>query len=317
MFRRSRFSIRPNVGTAGRTAATPQEAPSVNQEADETPKDAGESSAGAAVTDNKSVVTPSEKPTAPGWVTSSKWPLKCVLPLLLLCTTEYNKECKFLQLCRDDQNGEGSSSSAAVQRRKRFSIKPKVAPGRPSALARSPKTPVKAVSAAPIEVPVSDLDKPTTSSQSATTAAPQGLQSPRRRRLSEESKQPKVQPKPTLIPSDGSGPSAVPLAEDSGGEQTQPPSESSKQLESTSGSQVKEAPSRLTDKVPPSLPDRESIEISEKAKTLVSSKSGLSLSPPAYTLSRLLNDPSDLQRLAKARKLRELLRQELHKEKVS
>ncbi|KAM8743682.1 uncharacterized protein AB9X84_017944 isoform 2-T2 [Acanthopagrus schlegelii] len=281
MFRRSRFSIRPNVGTAGRTAATPQEAPSVNQEADETPKDVGESSAGAAVTDNKSVVTLSEKPTAPG----------------------------------DDQNGEGSSSSAAVQRRKRFSIKPKVAPGRPSALARSPKTPVKAVSAAPIEVPVSDLDKPTTSSQSATTAAPQGLQSPRRRRLSEESKQPKVQPKPTLIPSDGSGPSAVPLAEDSGGEQTQPPSESSKQLESTSGSQVKEAPSRLTDKVPPSLPDRETIEISEKAKTLVSSKSGLSLSPPANTLSRLLNDPSDLQRLAKARKLRELLRQELHREK--
>uniref|UniRef100_A0A671XHW1 Myb-like domain-containing protein n=1 Tax=Sparus aurata TaxID=8175 RepID=A0A671XHW1_SPAAU len=276
MFRRSRFSIRPNVGTAGRTAATPQEAPSVNQEADETPKDVGESSAGAAVTDNKSVVTPPEKPTAPA----------------------------------DDQNGEGSSSSAAVQRRKRFSIKPKVAPGRPSALARTPLAPVKAVSAAPIEVPVSDLDKPTTTP----TAAPQGLQSPRRRRLSEESKQPKVQPKPTLSPSDSSGPSAVPLAEDSG-EPTQPPSEGSKQLESTSDGPVKEVPSRLTDKVPPSLPDRESMEISEKAKTLVSSKSGLSLSPPAYTLSRLLNDPSDLQRLAKARKLRELLRQELHKEK--
>ncbi|XP_073333972.1 uncharacterized protein [Pagrus major] len=278
MFRRSRFSIRPNVGTAGRTTATPQEAPSVNQEAGETPKDVSESSAGTAVTDNKSVVTPSEKPTAPG----------------------------------DDQNGEGSSSSAAVQRRKRFSIKPKVAPGRPSTLARTAKAPVKAVSATPVEVSGSDLDKPTTTS--ATTAAPQGLQSPRRRRLSEESKQLKVQPKPTLIPSDSSGPSAVPLAEDSG-EQTHLPSESSKQLESTSGGQVKEVPSRLTDKVPPSLPDRESIEISEEAKTLVSSKSGLSLSPPAYTLSRLLNDPSDLQRLAKARKLRELLRQEMHKEK--
>ncbi|XP_044029871.1 transcription factor TFIIIB component B'' homolog isoform X3 [Siniperca chuatsi] len=281
MFRRSRFSIRPNVGTAGRTAATPQEAPSVNQEASETPKDISESSTDTAVTDNKSVVNPSEKPTAPG--------------------------------DGNDQNGEGTSSSAAVQRRKRFSIKPKVAPGRPSTLARTPKSPVKAVSETPVEVPSLDLDKPTTSSQTGTAAAPQGLQSPRRQRPSEESKQPKVQPKPTLISSDSLGPLAIPPAEDSL-EQTHLPADSSKQLESTSGSQVKEVPSRLPDKVPPSLPDKEAIEISEKAKTLVS-KSGLSLSPPAFSLSRLLNDPSDLQRLAKARKLRELLRQEMHKEK--
>lgn len=66
MFRRSRFSIRPNVGTAGRTAATPQEAPPVNQEAGETPKDVSENNTPTAVTENKSVVTPSEKPTAQG-----------------------------------------------------------------------------------------------------------------------------------------------------------------------------------------------------------------------------------------------------------
>ncbi len=66
MFRRSRFSVRPNVSTAGRTAATPQEAPSVSQETSETPKDVSESGTAPAVTDNKSVVTPSEKPTAPG-----------------------------------------------------------------------------------------------------------------------------------------------------------------------------------------------------------------------------------------------------------
>lgn len=63
MFRRSRFSVRPNVGTAGRAAATPQEAPPVNQEGSETPKDICQSNA-AAVTDNKPVVTPSEKLTA-------------------------------------------------------------------------------------------------------------------------------------------------------------------------------------------------------------------------------------------------------------
>ncbi|XP_070780752.1 transcription factor TFIIIB component B'' homolog [Enoplosus armatus] len=278
MFRRSRFSIRPNVGTTGRTAATPQETPSVGQEASETPKDVSESSTATAVTDNKSVVTPSEKPTAPG--------------------------------DGNDQNGEGASSSAAVQRRKRFSIKPKVAPGRPSTLARTAKSPVKAVSETPVEVPGSDLDNPTTSSQTGTAAVPQGLQSPRRRRPSEESKQPKVQPKPTLTSSDSSGPLAVPPVEDSL-EQTHLPADSV----STSDSQVKEVPSKLPDKVPPSLPDKEAIAISEKAKTLVSSKSGLSLSPPAFSLSRLLNDPSDLQRLAKARKLRELLKQEMHKEK--
>lgn len=189
-----------------------------------------------------------------------------------------------------------------------------MAPGRLSTLARTPKSPVKAVSETPVEVPGSDCDKPTTSSQTGTTAAPLGLQSPRRRRPSEEIKQSKAQPKPTLISSSVS--SAVPPAEDPL-EQTHLPADSGKQLESTSDSQVKEVPSRLPDKVPPSLPDKEATEISEKAKTLVSSKSELSLSPPAFSLSRLLNDPSDLQRLAKARKLRELLRQEMHKEKVN
>lgn len=178
-----------------------------------------------------------------------------------------------------------------------------MAPGRPSAVARTPKSPIKAASEAPIKV--SDLDKPTTSSQAA---SPQRLQSPRRRRPSEDSKQPKLQPKPDLVPSE---PSAVPTAEDS------PELLVEKESESTSGKEVKEFPFKVPDKVPPSLPDKEAIEISEKAKTLVSFKSGLSLSQPALCLSRLLNDPSDLQRLAKARKLRELLKEEMHKEKVS
>ncbi|KAM7368720.1 hypothetical protein PAMP_013032 [Pampus punctatissimus] len=280
MFRRSRFSIRPSVSTAGRTAATSQEAPSVNQEASEAPKDAGENSTATAVTDSKSVVTPSETPTASG--------------------------------DGNDQNGEGTSSSAAVQRRKRFSVKPKVAPGRPSTVARTPKSPAKAVSETIVEIPSSDLDKPTTSSQIGTRA--QGLQSPRRRRPSEDSKQHKVQPKPTLISSVSPGPSALPSADDSL-EQTHLSVDSGKQSESTSDSQVKDVPPRPPDKVPPSLPNKEAIELSEKAKTLVSSKSGRLLSPPKFSLSRLLNDPSDLQRLAKARKLRELLKQEMHKEK--
>uniref|UniRef100_A0A8C2ZVR9 Zgc:162472 n=1 Tax=Cyclopterus lumpus TaxID=8103 RepID=A0A8C2ZVR9_CYCLU len=241
MFRRARFSVRPNVGATGKT---PQEAPSATPEAGETPKDVGEG--GAAVTDHQSVGTSDGI----------------------------------------EQHGEGTGSSAAVQRRKRFSVKPKVAPGRPSTVARMQKSHVQAASETPDEVPVSD--------QTRTAVAPQRLQSPRRRRPSEDGKQPKASP----VPPGGSEPSADDPAS-----------------ESASGGQEKGAPSRPPDDVPLSLPDKEAMEISEKARTLVSSKSGRARSPPAFSLSRLLNDPSDLQRLAKAQKLRELLRREMHKEK--
>ncbi|XP_033951477.1 transcription factor TFIIIB component B'' homolog isoform X2 [Pseudochaenichthys georgianus] len=275
MFRRSRFSIRPNVGATGKTASTPQESPSASQETSDTPNDVGESSTATAVTDNKPAVTPSETPTAPG--------------------------------DGIDQHVEGTSSSAALQRRKRFSIKPKVAPGRPSIAARKTRTPVKSAS----ETPVSDQDKPNTSSQTGTASAPQRLQSPRRRRPSEESKQQIIQPKPTAILSE---PSVVPTAEDST-ENKSLLANTGKEFENISASQGNEASFSLPDKVPLSLPDKEAIAISEKARTLMSSKSRLSLSTPAFTLSRLLNDPSDLQRLAKAQKLRDLLREEMHKEK--
>lgn len=215
----------------------------------------------------------------------------------------------------NDQNAEGTNGSAAVQRRKRFAVKPKVAPGRPSVLARTTRSPAKAVSQTPVGVPDAVTDKPTTTSQTTTTTAPQGLQSPRRRRPSEDSRQPKVHPKATVIPSDSSGPPAVAPAEDSQNE-THLPADSSKQSEHTSASQLK-VHLRGPDKVSPSLPDKEAIEISERAKSLVSSKKRLSVSPAAFSLSRLLNDPSDIQRLAKAQKLRELLKEEIHKEKVS
>ncbi|XP_028272940.1 transcription factor TFIIIB component B'' homolog isoform X4 [Parambassis ranga] len=276
MFRRSRFSVRPNVGTAGRAAAAaPPETPSASQESSETPKDASESINAAPVTDNKSDVTPSEKALA----------------------------------------GDGNdNTSAAVQRRKRFSIKPKVAPGRTSNPSRTPKSPLKAVSEKHLETSGSDVDKPTTSRQPGPTPAPQGLQSPRRRRLSgDASKQLTMHPKPNSTSSESSGASALTPAGDSV-EQTQQSAESSKQLENISSSQVKQILPRAPDKVPPSLPDKEAIEISEKAKTLVSSKNLVSLTPSAMSLSRLLNDPSDLQRLVKAQKLRELLRQERQKE---
>ncbi|XP_030005114.1 transcription factor TFIIIB component B'' homolog isoform X2 [Sphaeramia orbicularis] len=280
MFRRSRLSIRPNVGTTGRAASTPQEAPPSNQESAEPPKDNSESNIATAGTDNKSAVVQSEQ-TPPA---------------------------------RDsnDQNVESTTSSAALQRRKRFSIKPKVVPGRPATLPRTLKSPIKPVLQSHIEVPNSDLDKPT-SSQVSTTAPPTVLLSPRHRRASEESRQAKTHPKPTLPSSGSSETLSVPPAEDSVEQIHLRPDGGKK--ESSSAGQVKEVSLRQPDKVPPSLPDKEAIEMSEKAKTLVSSKSVISTSSSKFSLSRLLNDPSDLQRLEKAQKLRELLREEINKEK--
>ncbi|KAL6096590.1 bdp1 [Pungitius sinensis] len=260
MFRRSRFSARPNVGATGRTS---QEAPSASQEAGEAPRDAE--------TGGHSVGTPSERPEAPG--------------------------------DGNEQHGESTGTPAALQRRKRFSIKPKVAPGRPSAAARTQQSPLKAVAETPVEAPVSGPDKPTASGQTATAVAPRGLQSPRRRRSSEESKQPKTQPKQTAEPSAESA------------EKTPPPADGSKGLQSTSEGQVEGVASKLPDTVPFSILGREAMELSERAKTLVSSTRGRRLSSSALSLSRLLNDPSDIQRIAKAQKLRDLLKQEMHKEK--
>ncbi|XP_016525326.1 uncharacterized protein LOC103135864 isoform X4 [Poecilia formosa] len=281
MFRRSRFSVRPNVGTVGRTAAgTPQEPPAASQETSQTQKEPNEGS-NASLASN-SDATPSEN--APS-------------------TRDGN-----------DQNGDGASSSASVQRRKRFSIKPKVAPGRPPAISRTPKSPVKAASTPSGDnVCGSDLEKPSTSSQLAKTPAPRGLQSPRRRRLSEDAKQHKIQPKVGPVSSEKPGPPSVSPSEDSL-KPTHLPADRSKQVENISTSQAKEVHSRAHDRVPPSIPDKEATEISEKAKTLISSKNVISMTPSAMSLSRLLNDPSDVQRMLKARRLRELLRQERSKE---
>lgn len=192
-------------------------------------------------------------------------------------------------------------------------------PGRPSVLARTAKSPVKAAKSPVkaghetlVELPEKANDIPENDSQRVVAAAPRGLQSPRRRRPSEDNQQPKVQAKPNLVPSDISAAAAEDLQK-----QSHQLADISKELETASDCQVKESRFKVPEKVPPSLPSKDATEISEKAKTLVSSKLSRRTSAAASSLSRLLNDPSDLHRLAKARKLRELLKEEIHKEKVS
>ncbi|XP_076020046.1 uncharacterized protein LOC143011172 isoform X2 [Genypterus blacodes] len=279
MIRRSRISVRPNVSTrpsvsTGKPAApaAPQDGPPQSQETGEAHTEGSESNTAVTV----AAVGPSETKAAAG--------------------------------DGNEQTTEGTSSPAALQRRKRFTVKPKVIPGRTPISARTPKSPAKAVSE-PSDSASPDHDKPTTSSQTGTTTP--RLRSPSRRRLSEESAPPKEQPKPT-------GPSSAISGSSVGDSSDQPQlkqNEDTTVKENGQNSQAKEDPSRPPDKVFLSVPDREAREISEKAKTLVSSERRQSTLPPKCSLSRLLNDPSDLQRLEKARKLRELLKQEIHKEK--
>lgn len=69
MLRRSRFSVRPNVGAAGRTAAATaasQETPAVSKDAGDPPKIVTESSAPASEFDHKAAEAQSEKPAPQG-----------------------------------------------------------------------------------------------------------------------------------------------------------------------------------------------------------------------------------------------------------
>ncbi|XP_053722407.1 mucin-17 isoform X2 [Synchiropus splendidus] len=247
MFRRSRFSVRPNVGATGRTAA-PKEPTSVNPEGGESACPVAESTTAAST----SVVAPPDNSVALG---------------------EGN-----------DPPGEASSSSAAVQRRKRFSVKPKVAPGRPSATVRPTKAPGETAAAASS---AEFITKPVSEELSGTSTPPQTGQSPRQPNVSES-----AEPDTSLI--NDADTSTVET-------ETIEPSK-------------KEIHSRPPDIAPLSIPNRETNELSEKAKTLMSKPLKLP-SIPRCSLSRLLNDPSDIQKIEKTRKLRELLRQEMHKEK--
>eukprot|EP00063_Salmo_salar_P007030 XP_013981865.1 PREDICTED: transcription factor TFIIIB component B'' homolog isoform X9 [Salmo salar] len=302
MLRRSRISVRPNVRPAGRGPApassqdTPpsQEAPAAGSQASEDLPQAG----GQCMKDTTTAVLEAS--------TESTTP------------REDGK----------DPNGEASSStpSAGLQRRKRFAVMPNLAKPRvattPALTRSSPRTPKSPVRAG-TETPAPTPEAPEAPRQTD-SGPPQGMRSPRRR-PSGGSKQSKGQPKPRPLSPASPGPTTTSLGnvamEDSSSSQQTPQAagKGSIQLDLLKKTPTIKGPSTPLEIVPSSsLPDKEGISVSERAKTLVarSVSGGLTgLAPGKSRLSRFLNDPTDLQRLAKARKLRELLRQEMNKEK--
>ncbi|XP_064798232.1 mucin-5AC-like isoform X4 [Oncorhynchus masou masou] len=300
MLRRSRISVRPNVRPAGRGPApassqdTPpsQEAPAAVSQASEDLPQAG----GQCVKDTTTTAALEESTTP----------------------REDGK----------DPNGEASSStpSAGLQRRKRFSVMPNLAKPRVAATPaltrsspRTPKSPVRAGTETPAPTP----EAPEAPSQTD-SGPPQGMRSPRRR-PSGGSRQAKGQPKSRPLSPASPGPTTTSLGnvavENSSSSQQTPQAAGKGSIQSDllKKTPIIKVPSTPLEMVPSSsLPDKEGISVSERAKTLVarSVSGGLTgLAPGKSRLSRFLNDPTDLQRLAKARKLRELLRQEMNKEK--
>ncbi|XP_041743066.2 mucin-5AC isoform X1 [Coregonus clupeaformis] len=308
MLRRSRISVRPNVRPAGRGPAAPassQDTPPSTQ-ASEAPSQAGGQEVDTATT---AVLETSTESTTP---------------------RENEK----------DPSGEASSGtpSASIQRRKRFSVMPNLATPRAAgnlSLTRSSPRTSKSPVRAGTETPAPEAPK----APSQTDAGPsQGMRSPRRR-PSGGSRQAKVQPKPSpLSPSSPAPETTTPSL----GKQAVEDSSLSQQTlqaadkEETSSQVTKQdkgsIQSDLSKKTPAtkalsnpsenfpssSLPRKEGISVSERAKTLAARSMSVwltGLAPGKSRLSRFLNDPTDLQRLAKARKLRELLRQEMNKEK--
>ncbi|KAK6315594.1 hypothetical protein J4Q44_G00131180 [Coregonus suidteri] len=315
MLRRSRISVRPNVRPAGRgpAPASSQDTPPPSQEAP---------AAG------------SEDPPQAGG--------QCVKDTTTTAAPEASTESTTPREDGKDPNGEASSGtpSAGLQRRKRFSVMPNLAKPRvaatPALTRSSPRTPKSPVRAG-TETPALTPEAPEAPSQ-PDSGPPQGMRSPRRR-PSGGSKQAKGQPKPSPLSPASPGPETTTTSlgkvavEDSSSSQQTPQAAGkeatfsqvpkqdkggiqSELLKKTPSIKVPSTPSEM---VPSSsLPDKEGISVSERAKTLLarSVSGGLTgLVPGKSRLSRFLNDPTDLQRLAKARKLRELLRQEMNKEK--
>ncbi|XP_059906363.1 transcription factor TFIIIB component B'' homolog isoform X2 [Gadus macrocephalus] len=294
MIRRSRISVRPNVGRPGRAGATAtaQEAPSTQDDppVDPTPAEA------TAQTEDDNNMTAAEVEDNNNSTTAG-------------LTTAIQREAA-------DDHGEAStapttttsittpapttiSSSANLQRRKRVSVKPKVsaAPNRASARASANQNIQTQASKPPAEEglagpPGSDLEEPITTAAAAAHH---------------------VDPIPKAH-IEGAGPGNDPTTQETPVEPT--PSEKAQNLESLPAGPAKEVPPKPPDEAPFSIPDKEARENSERARILLAkaSKVGTTL-PKNMRLSQLLHDQTDLQRMAKAQRLRELLRQEMGKEK--
>ncbi|KAI4882882.1 hypothetical protein NFI96_013099 [Prochilodus magdalenae] len=297
MIRRSRISVRPNVRPMGRAPATTRDA---TQDSAQPPADPGQD---LEITREDEVRPTSSTPA----VQPNKDP-------------EIQSDSSVTQPEVNSPAGDGASQSTAnssastsgPQRRKRFTVLPNLAKPRISSApspsrssSKTPKSPVKATVSIP-EAPR------TTASATAPVLQPQAASENRgKRRLSGGGRQHKAQLK-LVNPLQASLETSAPSIEQDQGspsansEPVAPDETLPLSLQPQPAPSVKETPvQEQNDCVSP-----------EKSQTIPHTENTAPhpVAHPPVAL-RTLNDPMDRLRLAKAKKLRELLKKEMNKDK--
>ncbi|XP_065100081.1 uncharacterized protein [Paramisgurnus dabryanus] len=309
MIRRSRISVRPNVKPAGRALTGSSDASlNKNQTADPTPIEGSGVTADQAKTDAH---TSAAEPTNAKAAVSSSHEEE---------STSHGDDA-----ATKSSNAEASTStslSSGPQRRKRLTALPNLA--KPRASAASTKTP---------KSPSKSTVKPLTPSESEKSSSVQesapvtplvkepvpNFKAPGRPRPSGGGRQPKVQPTPAAPPQNeiveetkGGG-----LSEETVGHVSLHPLETSQSDSGLLHENPPECPS------PPALTNtvvrpENSCRLDPKqsqSDPLIEKLERLKSSSKVIKSLTALKDPADLIRLAKARKLRELLKKEMSKSK--
>ncbi|KAL1253272.1 hypothetical protein QQF64_017965 [Cirrhinus molitorella] len=305
MIRRSRISVRPNVKPTGRAQTASRDASVDNVQPPQASADLAQSE-GSETTTEKLKTDP---PIAALEQTNEEVSQNSC-PSDQLETSRHGEDAA--SKISDAQDSTSTSATSGPQRRKRFTALPNLAKPRASSKTPKslPKSPVK-----PVTPSEPETSTPTEQSSHQIPEPVNNPKLPRRRRPSEGGRQAKVQPIP-----------ATPLQNDRETEMQ----EDGEMEDTRVALTIQEGESKhpqpdtvLVHEKPPAVEDVVVQQESDSGPPPGQSQLDLlrerlnKLKTPAKILKSLktLNDPADMVRLAQARKLRELLKKEVNKQK--
>ncbi|XP_026090177.1 transcription factor TFIIIB component B'' homolog isoform X3 [Carassius auratus] len=315
MIRRSRISVRPNVKPAGRAQTASRDASVDNVQPPQ-------ASAGSASSEGSQVTAEKVKTDSPitALDPTNEEASQSSCPRDQLETGKHGEDAT--SKSSDAQDSTSTSVTSGPQRRKRFAALPNLAKPRASpASSRAPKSPPKS----PVKpVPPSDPEN-STSTEESSLQIPEPVNNPRlpgRRRPSGGGRQANVQPIPaaplqndqeTETQKDGGlEDTLVPLTVQQG--ESQHPLITS-QPESILVHENPLAPPAVEDVVVPQESDSGPPQDQSQMDLLRERLTKMKSSSKIINSLKSLNDPADMLRLAQARKLRELLKKEMNKQK--
>ncbi|XP_048021075.1 transcription factor TFIIIB component B'' homolog isoform X4 [Megalobrama amblycephala] len=310
MMRRSRISVRPNVKPTGRTLTASRD----NVQPPQGPAD-------SAPSEGSEVMAEKLKTDLP--IAASEEASQSSSPSNQLEAISHGEDAASKN--SDAQDSKSTSVTSGPQRRKRFTALPNLAKPRASpASSRTPKSPSKS----PVKPVTPSEPETSTPSAESSLQIPEPVHNPRvpgRRRPSGGGRQAKIQPIP-----------AVPLQndqktdtqEDGGLEDTVVPL-TVQQGESQHPLRTSKPDAVLVHENPPECPvpsiveeivvqqESDSGPLPGQSHTDLLRERLKKLQSPLKILKSLktLNDPADMVKLAQARKLRELLKKEMNKDK--